>query len=144
MCWFCQRAGKWGSPCACQVLPTAMCDCIALTDMLRTGLDCFNSFQWWRAWITWTRKWSIHLKKVYLCFKFFFFFFFYKLWLILSVERKIFEAFSRQRGTVQGVSTRTNWSPLNLRLLYPIVFCCFCHIFLLKIYTPYMQIYMSQ
>ena len=32
---------KQGLPCACQVLPMAMCDCVTLSDMCRTGLDCF-------------------------------------------------------------------------------------------------------
>lgn len=33
---------KEGLPCASQVLRTAMCDCIALTDMRVTGFDCFR------------------------------------------------------------------------------------------------------
>lgn len=90
---FCWTAGKRGLPCACQVLPTAMCDCIALTDMRITGLD---SFECQRAQITWMRPpiWSINLKKVYLSF----FFFFYKLWLILLVERKSLRHFLDKEG----------------------------------------------
>lgn len=60
-------------------------------------------------------------------------------------KTRTFEAFSRQRGPVQCVSTGTNASLLSLQLPNPTVFfVLFLPHFFLKIYISYMQIHMSQ
>lgn len=78
-----------------------MCDCIALIDMRITGLDCFDSFK--------CQKSSDHLNEAPDLIRKKGTFVAKTLWLIVLVHKKnFFEAFSRQKRTVQGVSTGTN------------------------------------